>query len=139
MSSVDCKLLGADHIFDDPCKPYISTGVTSDRSIKIGINVWMGAGVIVIGNVAIGSGSVIGAGALVNKSIPPFSLVVGNPGKIIKRYSFAEKRWLRIDEFTSDSELALPDESLFYEEIKKNYPKVFIPLQAASKRHGDLL
>jgi acetyltransferase-like isoleucine patch superfamily enzyme len=139
MSAADCKLLGADHVFADPCRPYISTGATSDKSIKIGINVWLGAGVIVIGNVTIGSGTVIGAGSLVNKSIPPFSLVVGNPGRVIKRYSFVEKQWLKVDEFSFESELMLPDERVFYNEMKENYPKVYVPLQAASKKHGDLL
>jgi acetyltransferase-like isoleucine patch superfamily enzyme len=139
MSGVECKLLGADHIFDDPCRPYISTGVTSDKSIKIGTNVWLGAGVIVIGNITIGSGSVIGAGTLINKDVPPFSLVIGNPGRIIKRYSFTEKKWLPIGEFSSDLELNLPDEKVFCEKLRRIYHRVDIPLQAASKRRGDLL
>lgn len=51
----------------------------------IGDCVDIGTGVIILGNIEIGKGSVIGAGAVVTKSIPPYSVVVGNPAKIIKQ------------------------------------------------------
>ena len=41
-----------------------------------------------VGGITIGRGSVIGAGTIVTKSVPPYSVVVGNPGKVIrKRFS----------------------------------------------------
>ncbi len=46
---------------------------------------WIGAGVTIISGVKIGKGSVIGANAVVNKDIPPFSVAVGVPAKIIKK------------------------------------------------------
>lgn len=52
---------------------------------EIGNDVWFGAGVIVCRNVRIGDGCVIGAGAVVTKDIPPYSVVVGTPGRVIKR------------------------------------------------------
>ncbi len=50
----------------------------------IGDNVTLGANVVVFGDIAIGDNVVVGAGTLVNKSVPPDSVVVGNPFRIIK-------------------------------------------------------
>lgn len=51
----------------------------------IGRNCFIGVGAIVLPGVTIGDGSIIGAGAVVVKDVPPHSLVVGNPGKVIKK------------------------------------------------------
>lgn len=52
--------------------------------VKIGKDVWIGAGVKILAGVTIGDGSVIGAGAVVSKSLPPYSVSVGNPAKVIR-------------------------------------------------------
>lgn len=51
----------------------------------IGDNVFVGANVVIIGDVHIGDNCIIGAGAVVVKSIPDNSIVVGNPAHIIKK------------------------------------------------------
>ena len=51
----------------------------------IGNDVWIGAGAIINNGVTIGNGSVIGAGAVIVKDIPSWSIVVGTPGKIIRK------------------------------------------------------
>lgn len=51
----------------------------------IGNNVFIGAGAIILSGSRIGDNCIIGAGAVVKGSIPPYSIVVGNPGKVIKR------------------------------------------------------
>jgi acetyltransferase-like isoleucine patch superfamily enzyme len=56
----------------------------SVQPVKIGMGVWMAPGCIVIQGVEIGEMSVIGTGAVVNKSIPPHSLAVGVPARVIK-------------------------------------------------------
>jgi acetyltransferase-like isoleucine patch superfamily enzyme len=48
---------------------------------KIGTDVWLGAGVKVLGGVTIGDGCVVGAGAVVAKDLPPYSISVGVPAK----------------------------------------------------------
>jgi acetyltransferase-like isoleucine patch superfamily enzyme len=50
-------------------------------------NVWIGRNSMILKGVAIGKGSIIAAGAVVTKSVPPFSVVAGNPARIVKRLS----------------------------------------------------
>lgn len=64
--------------------------------VKIGKNVWLGEGCIVMPGVTIGDGAVIGAHSIVNKSIPPASVAVGAPAKVIKKYSFEQGIWLKV-------------------------------------------
>ncbi len=53
-------------------------------NINIEKNVWLASGVIIVGSVTIGEGSIIAAGAVVNKDVPPFSLYGGVPAKFIR-------------------------------------------------------
>jgi len=57
---------------------------------KIGNDVWIGHGATILSGITIGDGSIIGANAVVAKDIPPYSIVVGNPAKVI-RSRFSEK------------------------------------------------
>jgi acetyltransferase-like isoleucine patch superfamily enzyme len=56
----------------------------SKGSVIIEENVWIGENVVILPNVIVGKNSIIGAGSVVNSSIPPFSIVVGNPARIVK-------------------------------------------------------
>ncbi|BCL37468.1 acyltransferase [Nostoc sp. MS1] len=71
------------HIFIDPTLPIKYQGVTC-KGIVIEDDCWLGHGVTVVDGVTIGKGSVIGAGAVVTKDIPPFSVAVGTPARVIK-------------------------------------------------------
>jgi maltose O-acetyltransferase len=59
-------------------------GWESARPIRIGDNVWLGGGVIVLPGVTIGRDAVVGAGAVVTKDVPDSTLVVGNPARPIR-------------------------------------------------------
>jgi acetyltransferase-like isoleucine patch superfamily enzyme len=59
----------------------------SYRSVRIGCRVWIGANVTVIGGVSIGDGAVIGAGAVVIRDVPPGTLAVGVPARVVKRHN----------------------------------------------------
>lgn len=138
MTSNDCKFLGSNHIFSNPMVPYIATGTSNDDILKIGANVWVGAGSIVLGAVNIGHGSVIGAGSVVTKNIPPFSIAVGNPCRVIKRFDFAKKKWIKADEFDQTLESAMPSEDEYVLILRKNKPDIPMPVMAATSRYGDL-
>ena len=79
-----CVIVSANHNFEKIDMPIYLQGETK-MEIHIEDDCWLGAGVKVLSGVTIGKGSVIGAGAVVTKDIPPYSVVVGVPGKVIKR------------------------------------------------------
>lgn len=81
--ATQCVLITANHNFDEITKPISSQG-ESRAPIVIEDDCWLGAGVKVLMGVTIGRGSVIGAGSVVTKDVPPYSVVVGVPGKVMK-------------------------------------------------------
>lgn len=56
-------------------------------------NVWIGEGVIVLPGVTIGKGAIIGANSVVNKNIEAYTIVVGQPARVIKKYNQITKQW----------------------------------------------
>jgi len=69
-----------------------------DRKYKvgeviIGDNVWLGEFVSVLPDVIIGKGSIIGANSVVTKNIPAYSIAVGSPARVIRKYNFSTQRW----------------------------------------------
>jgi acetyltransferase-like isoleucine patch superfamily enzyme len=85
---------GLNHNFQDINKTIASQGVTTTR-IVIEDDVWIGANSVILAGSNIGKHSVIAAGSIVTHSVPPFSVVAGNPAKIIKKYDFEKKKWGR--------------------------------------------
>lgn len=72
------------HKFSDIDMPMIDQGTDESKPVIIEDNVWIGRRVIILPGVTIGEGCIIGAGAVVAKSIEPFSVAVGNPAKVVK-------------------------------------------------------
>jgi len=73
---MDQKILTAPIIIEDDC--------------------WIAANSVITSGITIGKHSVIAAGAVVTKNIPPYSVAVGNPAKVIKQYDFGSKEWKRV-------------------------------------------
>ena len=80
------SVLPVNHNFDDPGVPIRDQGITAG-GIRIDDDVWIAAHAILIDGVHIGRGSAIGVGALVTKDVPPYSLAVGSPARVIKSWA----------------------------------------------------
>jgi len=60
--------------------------------IKVGNDVWIGAGAIILPGVTIGDGAIVGAGAVVTKDVPSLAVVAGNPAHIIRYLEINDNR-----------------------------------------------
>lgn len=78
-----CIIHSANHKFDRTDIPIRLRGYIKAQ-VRIEDDCWLGANVIVLPGVTIGKGSVIGAGSVVTESIPPYSVAVGNPAKVVR-------------------------------------------------------
>ncbi len=63
------------------------------RTVKIGNGCWIGEKASILSGVEVGEHSIIAAGAVVTKSIPPYSIAAGVPAKVIKRWNFEKGAW----------------------------------------------
>jgi acetyltransferase-like isoleucine patch superfamily enzyme len=79
----NCVLGTAEHTFDDLKTPIYKQPVKM-APITIGNDVWLGANVFVRGGVTIGDGSVVAAGTVVTKDVPPGCIFGGVPGKVLR-------------------------------------------------------
>lgn len=77
-----CGIVANNHVFVDPVEKIRDQGITK-KGIEIGDDCWLGYGVKVLDGVNIGEGSVIGAGAVVTRDIPSYSVAVGVPARVI--------------------------------------------------------
>jgi acetyltransferase-like isoleucine patch superfamily enzyme len=85
-----CFITDADHRFDDPTRPITWQGFRSKGPTRIGDNVWCGANVVITSGVTIGERCVIGANSVVTTDLPPYSIAVGAPARVVKQISYAE-------------------------------------------------
>jgi acetyltransferase-like isoleucine patch superfamily enzyme len=86
----------ANHDYDDIMLPILFKGVTRDRSIRIEENCWLCTNCVISGDLIVGRGSIVGANAVVLTDVPPFSVIVGNPGRIVKMFDPVKNAWIRI-------------------------------------------
>jgi acyl-[acyl carrier protein]--UDP-N-acetylglucosamine O-acyltransferase len=85
------------HIVENIEQPIAQQGLILDNSVVVEENCWLGINSVISGNLTIGRGSVVGANTIVTKDIPPFSVFVGNPGRIVKMYNPQTKLWEKTD------------------------------------------
>ena len=136
--SHDCKFNGSFHLFDDPFVPFVQAATNDCDKILIGANCFFGTGAVVSGNVTVGYGSIIGSGSLICKNVPPLSVVVGNPGKVIKRYNVRLNKWEKIEDYHRDNDDFLLSEKEYIKLLKNKFPVIDKPLHAASQKFGHL-
>lgn len=66
--------------------------MTMARSIVVERDAWIEAGSIILPDVTIGEGAVVGAGSVVTRSLPPRVVAVGNPARVIREIAMPEER-----------------------------------------------
>ena len=84
MMAPEVIIFSIGHQTSDTSTPMRLQGNAPARPVVIGDDVWIGQRAIILPGVTIGSGSIIGSGAVVTKDIAPFSVVGGNPARVIK-------------------------------------------------------
>ena len=87
-------------ILDNTRKPTDVTRPLQEQDLEVGFvhigeGSWLGYNVIVLPNVTIGKHCIIGALSVVKKDIPPYSMAVGSPARVVKRFDFNRKQWVR--------------------------------------------
>jgi acetyltransferase-like isoleucine patch superfamily enzyme len=77
-------VVAGNHNFSDRDKPIIFQGSTG-KGILIEDDVWVATHAVVLDGVTVGTGSVLAAGAVVTKDVPPYSVVAGVPARVIRK------------------------------------------------------
>jgi acetyltransferase-like isoleucine patch superfamily enzyme len=134
LTGESCSFIGATHVAD-PTRPYRTTGVTAEDEIVVGANCFFGYGASVLGNVRIGHGCIVGAHSFIRADVPPFSIVVGNPARVIKRFDFTSGDW-RSD--WEGRELLHPTEQEYLGTLRASHPWPVLPISAATCGPGDV-
>ena len=77
------SIVGNNYRYDDLETPIRLQEKTSEKGIRIGSNVWIGAGCVLLDGADVGSGSILAPNSVVSSALPENSIVQGNPGKVI--------------------------------------------------------
>lgn len=78
------SIVGYSHTFEDPTTPIVEQPITA-KGIRIGSDVWLGTQVTVVDGVTVGDGAVIGAGSVVTHDVPPRTVAVGVPARVLRK------------------------------------------------------
>ena len=92
MLAQNIVLSGLNHSYQDVNMP-ISKQPCTTAQIVVEDEVWIGANVVITAGVTIGKHSVVAAGSVVTKNVPPYSIVAGNPARVIKQYNPTTQQW----------------------------------------------
>jgi len=86
---------GLNHEYSDVTQPIYKQKILV-AEITIEDDCWIAANSVITAGVTIGKHSVVAGGSVVTKNVPPYSVVAGNPAKIIKQYNFQSEKWERV-------------------------------------------
>lgn len=84
------------HSYENIKEPILNQKIKQLKGVVIGSGAWIGENVCIIG-ASVGKNSVVGANSVVTNDIPDYSVVVGSPAYIIKRYCFETESWRKTD------------------------------------------
>jgi maltose O-acetyltransferase len=81
MISSCCSIASVTHPTENSCR---REAAQIEKPVKIGKNVWIGTSAVILPGVTVGDNSVVGAGSVVTRDVPPCCIVVGNPAKVLR-------------------------------------------------------
>jgi acetyltransferase-like isoleucine patch superfamily enzyme len=85
-----------EHLYQDVKRPIVAQELTTDGRVVIGAGSHIGENVCIFRNVTIGEHCVIGAGAVVTRDVPAFSVAVGSPARVVRQFDAASGEWRRV-------------------------------------------
>ena len=90
-----CYISDTGHAYEEVTQPIMDQGLRPGRRVVIERGAWIGIGVAILGNVTIGQNAVVGANCVVREDVPPFTVVAGDPLRIVRQY--VDGRWIFVD------------------------------------------
>lgn len=100
------------HAYEDVMQPIKLQGVSEGGRIRIGEGCWIGHGAVIVctkGELTLGHNCVVAANALVTRSFPPYSVISGNPARVVKQFDPAQKVWVLGSSRAPETEVTKPE------------------------------
>lgn len=85
------------HEYHDPARAIIDQPMAEPKAVKVENGCYLGAHVAILAGVTVGEGSFVGANAVLTQSVPPNSVVAGNPARVIRRLDRERGEWVDAD------------------------------------------
>ena len=86
------------HGYEDITRPISVQPLICKGPVVIEDDCWLGFNCEILSGVHIGKHSIVAARAVVTKNVPPYSIVAGNPARVVKKFNFENQQWERIKE-----------------------------------------
>jgi acetyltransferase-like isoleucine patch superfamily enzyme len=89
-------IMDHNHAYEETTIPIVEQGVTEGGRVRIGEGTWIGHGAVILcdkSELTIGRNCVIGANAVLSRSVPSYSVVLGNPGRVVRQFDPVRQTW----------------------------------------------
>ena len=93
-------IMDHNHEYRNVQMPIQAQGTTDGGTILIEQNCWIGHGAVIVcgrGHLTVGRNSVIGANTVITKSVPPYTVIAGNPARVIRQFNELRREWVKIN------------------------------------------
>jgi acetyltransferase-like isoleucine patch superfamily enzyme len=81
------------HVYEDVTQPIKRQGLRDGRRVEIARGAWVGIGAVIVGDVRVGENAVVGANSVIREDVPDFTVVAGNPARIVRRHDGERWQW----------------------------------------------